>query len=290
MAMFVSVAGVANAQPGDDLPGGAGMFAMAEATGVSGDALRVFYYRPSGWTPDGGKIVIALHGVERDAARYLGDWRPYAEKYRLLVICPEFSEKKYPGSRYYNTGNVTDGKEAAGNLQPREAWVFQAVERVFAAVRLRTGAKADTYTLFGHSAGAQFAHRYGFFATGSKAETIIAANAGWYTLPVREAPFPYGIANLPLTDADLAKAFARRIVVLLGERDEDATSKHLRHNSWVDKQGPNRFERGQAFFAKAREKATELGVPFNWQLITVPGVGHFDAGMAAAAARIVADK
>lgn len=57
--------------------------------------------------------------MNRDAGRYRDEWQEYAEKYNLLIVCPTFSENKYPGSRYYNTGNVMDGRETEGKLQPR---------------------------------------------------------------------------------------------------------------------------------------------------------------------------
>lgn len=40
----------------------------------------------------------------------------------------------------------------------------------------------------------------------------------------------------------------------------------------------NRFDRGLNFFLFAREKARELGFPFNWNLKTIARVGHNNAG------------
>jgi hypothetical protein len=53
------------------------------------------------------------------------------------------------------------------------------------------------------------------------------------------------------------------------------------------KQGANRVERGENFFATATAAAAALGVKFAWELSYVPGVGHSAAKMSAAAADIV---
>lgn len=267
---------------------GAGMFTMPEKSGVNNKDLRVFYYRPSGWTPD-KPIVIVQHGVQRNAEAYRDSWKQDADKYNLLVICPEFSEEKYPGVRYYNIANVV-GSDENGKLQPRNQWIFPVSDRVFDQVRVRSGATSDTFILFGHSAGAQMVHRYIFFDKETKAGIIIAANAGWYTMPDRNIAFPYGIEDMPLTDEDLAGAFAKQVIILLGEKDNNPNHKVLRHTQQADNQGMNRLERGRYFYNAAKAKAEELGVPFKWQLITVPRVGHNDAGMAAAAARLIGEE
>ncbi|WP_378954624.1 alpha/beta hydrolase [Pelosinus sp. sgz500959] len=286
LVIFNTTVGWANPQESNQLSSGAGMFTMSETTGVNNDNLRVFYYRPSTWTPE-KEIVIVLHGVQRNAEEYRNQWEKYADTYNLLVICPDFSADKYPGVGYYNVGNMMNTDNENGIVQSREKWIFPVIDRVFDEVHARVSATTDTYTLFGHSAGAQFVHRYFLFSLESKAKKIISANAGWYTMPDREAPFPYGLKNIAITNEDLAKAFAKPVTILLGENDVK-TGGVLRHTELADGQGINRFERGNNFFAMAKDKAEALGVPFNWKLITVPGVGHSDGGMAAAAAKLIA--
>jgi poly(3-hydroxybutyrate) depolymerase len=267
---------------------GAGMFTMPEATGANKNDLEVFYYRPANWTPD-KPIVIVQHGLQRNAQEYRDGWKKYADQYNLLVVCPEFSEEKYPGVRYYNTGNVSDTDDDTGNLQPKDKWVFPVINHVFSEVRIRSGATSNTFTLFGHSAGAQLVHRYVLFGGQTQAERIISANAGWYSMPDTNIDFPYGIKNMSLSKDDLTKVFAKPVTILLGEKDNNPNNKVLRHTPQADAQGLSRFERGNRFFAEAKAKAAELGVPFNWKLITVPGVGHSDIGMAAAAAKLIAE-
>ncbi len=277
----------ASPQKAASLDVGAGMFTMPETTGANKDDLQVFYYRPAGWTPD-KPVVIVQHGIQRNAEEYRDGWKTYADQYNLLVVCPQYSEAKYPGVRYYNTGNVSDSDDNTGNLQPKDQWIFPVINHVIDEVRIRSGAKSNNFTVFGHSAGAQFVHRYVLFGGQTKAQRIISANAGWYSMPDTNVAFPYGIKNMSMSNEDLAQAFAKPVTILLGEQDIKR-SKVLRKTPQADAQGANRFERGNQFFEKSKAKAAELGVPFNWNLITVPGVGHDDVGMAAAAAKLIAE-
>ncbi|WP_094604407.1 hypothetical protein SPSIL_053700 [Sporomusa silvacetica DSM 10669] len=170
----------ASPQKAAPLEVGAGMFTMQEATGANANDLNVFYYCPAGWTPD-KPVVLVQHGFQRNAQEYRDGWIKFAEQYDLLVICPEFSEGKYPGVRYYNTGNISDRDDEPGRLQPKDKWVFPVIQHVIREVKLRFGAIGN-FTLFGHSAGAQFVHRYMFFSDEAQVSQIIVANAGWYIL------------------------------------------------------------------------------------------------------------
>ncbi|HWR41241.1 MAG TPA: alpha/beta hydrolase [Patescibacteria group bacterium] len=266
---------------------GSGYFEMPEATGANDELLRVYYYRPAAWQLD-GPVLIVMHGLKRNAADYLDNWREHAENHQVLLVCPEMSERKYPGTRYYNLGNVVDQEGAAGLLQPEEEWIFPVIDRVFGEVKQRSGALREGFALYGHSAGAQFVHRYLLFSRQSKAERIVAANAGWYTMPEETIPFPYGVAGLNLPPEQLVRAFSRPVAVLLGEKDTDPNHRLLRRTPEADRQGLYRLERGRNFFLTAQEKANALGAPFAWKLLTVPSVGHSDTGMSQTAIRVIA--
>lgn len=265
------------------LAAGAGSFTMPEATGVNDAELKVFYYRPEGWNQD-GPVFMVLHGANRNGNVYRDHMIKLAEQYHFLVVCPEFSAQKYPAA-LYNTCGVWDEKNKT--LQPRDKWLFPVLGRVFAAAKERTGATREKFILFGHSAGAQFVHRYALLSDDTQAEQIISANAGWYTLPDEETAYPYGLKNLQVSKEDLARALARPVTILLGEKDIDPQHKLLRHTPQAEAQGAYRLERGKNFYAAAQAKAKELGVPFNWHLVTVPGVAHNGAGMEAAAVQLL---
>ena len=54
-----------------------------------------------------------------------------------------------------------------------------------------------SYDIYGHSAGAQFVHRYLLFSDNPQVNKAVAANAGWYTF-LDGSNFPYGINNPPI--------------------------------------------------------------------------------------------
>lgn len=263
------------------LAAGSGQFEREEAAGATAERQRVFYHRPEAWRP-GGRVVVVMHGVNRDADRYRDEWRALADQYGFLLVVPEFSQTKFPGDDWYNFGGMVDEQ---GKPRDRAQWSFNAVDRVFADVRRLSGAERKGYSLYGHSAGAQFAHRFLLFAASPAVEMVVAANAGWYTLPVADEAFPYGLKGSPATEADVRAFLARPLVLQLGEADTDSEHSSLRRTPDANRQGPHRFARGRNFVAVAEAEARRLEAPLAWRVVTVPGVGHSNGRMAEHAAR-----
>lgn len=246
-----------------------------------GHQLTVWYYRPATATAD-APVVFVIHGVGRNAEEYLNDWIEFAARKNFLLVVPEFSKAEFPGEEAFNSGNLFD---AAGRPQPREQWSFSMIEPLFDALPGRLGTNRRDYLIYGHSAGAQFVHRFLYFVPGARATRAIAANAGWYMLPEFNTGFPYGLRGAPADEAALRLALARRLVVMLGESDTDPAHPSLRHTPEADAQGLYRFARGQYFFARAQAAAAGLRTTFNWTLVTVPGIDHSNKGMAPSAVR-----
>ncbi|MDX1579603.1 MAG: hypothetical protein R3266_14050, partial [Gemmatimonadota bacterium] len=184
---------------------------------------------------------------------------------------------------------MLDGIEIRGtDAEPnrdRATWIFDDFDRIFERVRAELELETDSYDLFGHSAGGQILHRLALFAPSEQHGRILAANAGWYTVPAREAAFPYGLAGTGLTDARLDEAFTAELVVFLGgEDDADETRGSLRRTPEANRQGAHRLARGTHFFQVARAVADSLGLAFAWERVVVPGVGHDYERMSEAAA------
>lgn len=246
--------------------------------------MRVWTYRPSTATPD-SRIVVVMHGQSRNADTYRDSWVGLADALDLIIVAPEFDQRCFPTSRAYNMGWMfgQDGKP-----RPREAWSFTVVDRAFDAAVQRFGSHRTTFAMFGHSAGAQFVHRYMMFMPADRVERAVSANAGWYTLPVADQAFPWGLRGAGASQADLTAYLQKPLIILLGEADTDENQSSLNRDPEVMPQGPHRFARGHNFFETGKAQAERLGVPFGWTLHTVPGVAHSGSRMAPAAAALLA--
>ncbi|HEY0684990.1 MAG TPA: hypothetical protein VGD45_21810 [Steroidobacter sp.] len=249
----------------------------------AGPKVPVWYFRPEG-APATAPIVFVMHGVKRDADRYLSEWVDTAKENGFVVVVPEFTSKAFPGANGYNFGGAftEDGKEV-----PRAQWSYSAIEPIFDAMREVEHLSATKYWLFGHSAGAQFVHRYVMLGLGKRMHAAISANAGSYMVTGREVRWPFGVAGAPGGEFDFGRAFASPLILLLGDADNDPNHPSLPHQPEADAQGPHRFARGQNFYATARDRAEREKLKFSWSCVIAPGVAHENGKMAAFAARII---
>jgi pimeloyl-ACP methyl ester carboxylesterase len=250
----------------------------------AGPALEVRLFVPDDAAPD-TPIAIVIHGWSREAGRYFDDWSALGEKHDFIVAVPHFKVEDFPGSNDFNQGHVFDSETA--QMRPPEEWTFAVIEPLFDAVVERTGSEVSAYTLFGHSAGSQFVHRFLYYVPDARVKRYLAANAGWYTLPDFDIAYPYGLSDSGVTEAQLVEALEKDVVLLLGREDVDRSDPDLRKTPEADAQGPNRFARGLTIFECAQKAAGELGADFGWQLEIVDGAAHSNAQMAEAAAELV---
>jgi hypothetical protein len=229
----------------------------------------------------GARLTVVMHGVLRNGAEYARRWAPFAARGDRVVLAPEFDALRWPGARGYNLGNVLDGRA----LNPPAQWAFTVLEGLCDAVRERFALRDGELDMFGHSAGAQFVHRFLFFRPDVPVRRAIAAGAGWYTAPDRSVPWPYGLQHpaLSFTGADLARYAARDVVLLRGGTDVHYDS-NLRTSAEALAQGANRYERA----AWMLEQVRRVNPASPWRLIDVPGVGHDDTRIAPTAWELLA--
>ncbi len=243
-----------------------------------GPALKVFTFEPENLALD-APVVIVMHGVQRNAADYRDNWIELATEHGLRIIAPEFSQKAFPGSKNYNLGGV--------NLSGPRA--YDAIEPLFQHLKSNRGVTADTYILFGHSAGAQFVHRYVCMAQSPHLQLAIAANAGWYTMPLLDQSWPYGLAGAGDTRCTPEEWYQKPLLIMLGDQDNDPDAPSLRQTQEAKAQGPHRLARGLRFLRTAHLDAKRLDVELAWRFKVVEGVGHDNRGMAQAAAALLAE-
>ncbi len=260
------------------VPGSTGSFEFRGYAPLADRPLRVWYDAPARELTT-AKVIVVMHGQGRTGESYRNSWLDEARRAGALLIVPEFSEASYPGSDAYNLGNVES--------EPPSRWSYAAIEPLFDFVQADTGNRTDGYFMYGHSAGAQFVHRFLFLTPNHRVKRAVVANAGWYTAPELGVAFPYGLRGGPVTDAGLRRTLALPVAVLLGENDTNPADPDLRHTAGADRQGLHRLARGSFFFQAGLTTARSLGTPFGWMLQTVPGVAHSNGGMVPAAARIL---
>ena len=215
------------------VPAGESMSCIRERTGVNEDALCLYYYRPGRWT-EKDAVFIAFHGFGRDGAEYCKALRKLAEERNMLIVCPELTERKYPGAEWYQEGGIMD---ADGHIREKEERTFSAADQIVAEVKNRTQATGEII-LFGHSAGGQFVHRWALLGGKKNVDVIAVANSGWFTMPDRDIDYPYGIKNVGITDEELGEAFAEPVILFMGEKDVERKPP-FRDTPEADAQEPN---------------------------------------------------
>ena len=252
---------------------------LIKVDALDGPPIRVFITKPLNLAPD-RPVVFVMHGVNRNADEYRDQWHELAKEHDFLLVVPEFSDRNFPGPEGYNLGNVFDQDD---NIVTENRWSYSAIEPIFDEVRRRFAMTSGRYSLYGHSAGSQFVHRFIFHVPGARVSQIVSANAGWYMMPDFDQDFPYGLRRSAVSRENLAAALQLPVTLLLGEADNDSEHPNLRRSPEAMAQGDHRLERGFAFYETAREYAEQRKIPFNWQLVTVPGADHDNRLMAPAA-------
>jgi pimeloyl-ACP methyl ester carboxylesterase len=254
---------------------GSGVAVYTDYVPFSSKEMRVFYHVPSSVnakTP----IVFVMHGAERNAMDYRNAISNLAAKHNFIAVVPEFLEENFPDVNAYQLGNIYQNGDAPSiaTLNAEENWTLSIIEPLFSYVRNQTKNTTSNYHMIGHSAGAQFAHRFLFFKPQNRLNRLVVSAAGWYTMPDLQVVFPYGLQNSYFENIDLAPAFATKVFVQVGAADNNPNASSLRRNALADAQGTHRLSRAQYFYNVASTKASLLSLPFQWELHIIPGLNH----------------
>jgi poly(3-hydroxybutyrate) depolymerase len=239
--------------------------------------LRTYVVVPPGVCPR-SRVAVVLHGTLRNADEYAAAWRAWAARRDHVVLAPEFDRNHWPGSAFA-LGNVFSGRGGRGELLPEGRWGFTVIEELVAWIRRHFALADEGFALWGHSAGAQFVHRFLLFRPKAPVRVAFAAGCGWFTLPDVGVRFPYGLRHplLGFGERELRAYLDQPLVIMRAERDTER-DEHLRTTRRAERQGRNRFERAGHAFAVARA----FDAACRWRLVTVPGIGHDGMEMARA--------
>jgi hypothetical protein len=250
----------------------AGFFVYTDRAAQAHREIRVFYACPRSGVRD-APIIIAMHGIDRAAAEFRDVMAVQSARNGQIVLVPEFDTHQFPDFHAYNFGGVR--LPPPGNaMLPREHWNFGIIDRLFAHVRDSIGSNRRSFGLFGNSAGAQYVLRYLALTEAPAVDAAVAANCGVYMLPDLAAEYPIGMGGLDLDDGHLRRYLGRRLVILLGDADNDPSAPDLPRTDYAMAQGPHRLARGLWHFQHCAKLADSLGVHFGWRLEIAHGAGH----------------
>ncbi len=241
---------------------------------IGNGEIDVYYHVPSEIS-DSTPILFTFHGLNRNADDYRDAMILKADELGFIVVAPEFSDQLFPGGDGYNLGNVyIDGDNPSpSTLNEESEWAYSLVEPLFDHMKQMTGNLSTQYYVFGNSAGAQFAQRLMLFKPEARIKHAIVSAPGWYTTIDAGTDFPYGLNASILESSDLEGLFAKNLTITVGDADT-RTGGNVRSNNIVNRQGVNRLERAQYFYDQARDRATALNTPFNWNFVIHENMGH----------------
>jgi len=117
---------------------------------------------------------------------------------------------------------------------------------------------------------------------------VVSSNPSAWVFPTTEGygeashSYPHSLKNTPFGEDFIATYLSRPLIVHIGTTDtasSQAVDRSLSMAPAAVAQGASRFDRAHSFYKFAKEAAQKAGVPFNWRLVEVPGVGHSGRGM-----------
>ncbi len=259
----------------DNLSQGVGMFEFAYDPMGFNKTLKVYYYIPENKTAE-TPILFVFHGAGRNARDYRNAMQSKADQFGFIVITPEFSIQNFPSGDQYNLGNVfVDGDNPSpSTLNSEREWTYSIIEPLFDYVKIQINNSNATYDVFGHSAGAQFAHRFLMFKPNARVNKAVISASGWYTFPNTSIDFPYGFKDSPLENLNLSSMFSKQIYVQVGANDNNPNESGLRRNEMADAQGTNRKDRAINFYQFSEQLAQTNSLNFNWNFDIIENTDH----------------
>lgn len=258
-------------------------------TDWQGSALNIHYALPT--TPDAlakdTPILFVMTGRKRNASDYRDQWQALAKQYGFIVLAPQFKWKDFPDEVSYDMGGVFSFKDrlSVPNIKemqynPESSWAFSAIEPIFDEVLKELSLSAKSYSLFGHSSGAGFVHRYLYYKPSARLAHAVAANGAWYLLPISDFNYPYGLKGAKINKQMLHKAFRKDFTIMFGQNDLGPRKQYHANTKQAQAQGPHVVSRAMNYLLMSLLTAKQLDTPINWKMRTVPNVGHSNTQMA----------
>ena len=210
--------------------------------------------------------LVVLHGISRNASELVRLFLPEAIGTGRKIVVPHFTDKDWP----------------VFQRPCRTARPDQALLALLAQLAVEDRAFAGRVGVFGHSGGAQLAHRFAMLYPHRVAQVHLAA-AGWYCLPDAGIAHPYGTGAAETADSALwarrhrqtLPAYLRLAVrVYVGTHDTGRDDSLRKHPVLDRLQGMTRIARARAYVDSFERAARMHGIAPDVSLTYLPGVGH----------------
>lgn len=216
--------------------------------------------------PSPQTMLVTVHGISRNAREHIEAFQSKADEYGVILVAPVFDEEAFQGYQRLLFPKPDTGRERADTR----------LQSILADASRLTGVSSERFYLFGHSGGAQFAHRY-VMAYPRQVKRYAISAAGWYTPPDLATTYPYGMKprrkrDMPELDIDAFLHIPACVLVGAGDIERDETLNQAERLDAT--QGRTRVERAEywvgAMTAAARWRELETEIT----LQILPNAGH----------------
>ena len=242
--------------------------------------IELFYITPKKIDKD-TKLLFVMHGNDRNAKDYISAWIPHIKNKNIIVVAPRFDKRNY---RYFFLLESANSSGVINNNS--NDYINSSISSFYNFFKSKFSLNTNKYMMFGHSAGAQFTHRYMLLSNDKRISNAVVANAGWYTF-LNGADFPYGINNSPIdiTPSDIRWFMSNRSTLLIG--GNDISLNDVNSSRGAINQGRTRLDRANNYFNVMIDIADKENIPLRWTYKVVDRVGHDYKKMTFQAAKIL---
>ena len=242
--------------------------------------VEILYITPNAINED-TEVIFVIHGNSRNADDYLSAWIPLVQNKNVIIAAPNFDKKNF---RYFF---LLESAESNGAINERsDSYINTSISLFFNYFKSRFALNANTYKMFGHSAGAQFTHRYMLLSNDQRISDTVIANAGWYTF-LNGEQYPYGIKDTPIeiSSSHIRWFMSNKTSLLIGSIDTNLNN--VNSSAGAQKQGITRVDRADNYFKSLIDISDKKEIPFRWSYKVINDVGHDYQKMTPIAASIL---
>ena len=242
--------------------------------------VEILYITPNAINED-TEVIFVIHGNNRNADDYLSARIPLVQNKNVIIAAPNFDKNNF---RYFF---LLESAESNGTINERsDSYINTSISLFFNYFKSRFALNANTYKMFGHSAGAQFTHRYMLLSNDQRISDTVIANAGWYTF-LNGEQYPYGIKDTPIeiSDSHIRWFMSNKTSLLIGSIDTNLNN--VNSSAGAQKQGITRVDRADNYFKSLIDISDKKEIPFRWSYKVINDVGHDYQKMTPIAASIL---